>query len=69
VGKTSRFRPTPAEIRAAAEIEFEQASKPKQLEAPKLSQEERDAAMEETSWHQLEEGQRATPLTIQDLWK
>jgi hypothetical protein len=48
VGKTSRFRPTPAEIRAAAEIEFELASKPKQLEGPKLSQEERDAAMEET---------------------
>ena len=48
-GKTCKFRPTPVEIRDAAEIEFEkeQQSRPR-LPEPQLTPEEREAAMKET---------------------
>lgn len=39
--KLSTFRPTPAEVLQAAAIEFESAPKQKQLEAPPMSDEER----------------------------
>ena len=45
--KKHRFRPTPAEILDAAEIEKLLAPKPK-MAYPEISQEEREAAMEDT---------------------
>lgn len=39
--KSSTFRPTPAEVLQAAAIEFEGVPKPKQLEAPPMTDEER----------------------------
>jgi hypothetical protein len=39
--RSSTFRPTPAEVRQCYAIEFENAPKPKQLELPEMSQEER----------------------------
>jgi len=51
VAKTCKFRPNPAEIREAAEIEAElsrKANRPAYLDEPPLSQEERNAAMEDT---------------------
>lgn len=51
VAKTCKFRPTPAEIREAAEIEAElsrKSNRPAYLDEPPLSEAEREAAMEET---------------------
>jgi hypothetical protein len=49
--RTCKFRPTPAEIREAAETEAElgkASQRPKYLDEPITSQAEREAAMEET---------------------
>lgn len=46
--KNLKFRPTPAEIREAAEIEFEKRPQPRRLPEPELTPEEREAAMKET---------------------
>ena len=51
VARTCKFRPTPAEIREAADVEAElmrKGNRPKYLDEPPLSQAEREAAMEET---------------------
>lgn len=51
VARTCKFRPNPAEIREAAEIEAElerKGNRPAYLDEPVTSQEEREAAMEDT---------------------
>jgi hypothetical protein len=51
--KTSKFRPTPAEIREAAQIEADLArrgNRPRYLDEPKLTIEEREAELNDPSY-------------------
>ncbi len=56
VAKSSKFRPTPAEILEAAGIEAEIArggNRPHYLDEPKISQEEREAALNDPEYQAL----------------
>jgi len=53
VAKTSKFRPMPAEIREAAQVEADLArsgNRPKYLDEPKLTIEEREAELTDPSY-------------------
>jgi hypothetical protein len=69
-GKNCKFRPTPVEIREAAEIEFEKEAQSRpRLPEPQLSPEEREAALKETEAFReklkevLRPKQKASPVT------